>query len=81
MTASTPPPGTAADLIALAQRHVLPVYRPRELVLERLRQPNQDASNPYQTDEFLFPIQTTTILAGKAFRLIIAAIGCSCAVS
>ncbi len=26
---------TPADLIALAQRHVLPVYRPRELVLER----------------------------------------------
>ena len=35
MTASPPPPGTAADLIALARRHVLPVYRPRELVLER----------------------------------------------
>ncbi|WP_101926392.1 MULTISPECIES: acetylornithine transaminase [Luteimonas] len=35
MTASLPPTGHAADLIALAQRHVLPVYRPRELVLER----------------------------------------------
>lgn len=34
MNASTPT-DPAADLIALAQRHVLPVYRPRELVLER----------------------------------------------
>ncbi|MCD9007333.1 acetylornithine transaminase [Luteimonas sp. XNQY3] len=35
MNAPTPHAGAAADLIALAQRHVLPVYRPRELVLER----------------------------------------------